>query len=314
MFLTGLVYLSLSADLLVKGAGRLASSLGVSTFVVGATIVAYGTSLPEFVVSVIASIKGSGSIALGNVIGSNLINTGLILGIAALLSPLIIDRELIEKLKKVEIPFLVLLTVLVAAMSFGLMIGAWQGIVLLALFAAYLMLSLRTELGQREKRNNGQKASGSKTPAGKLSAYAGATVIGLAGLSIAAWFMVESAITLARMLGVTERFIGLTIVAFGTSLPELAAAVSAAKQKHVEMALGNLIGSNLFNLALILGTAAAIRPIALEPTGKYIDFGFLILNAGMATVFLLSGKRVGRVEGIALIATYAVFVILLVLF
>ena len=126
--------------------------------------------------------------------------------------------------------------------------------------------------------------------------------------------MVESAIMIARILDVSERIIGLTIVAFGTSLPELAAAISAARKGHTDMILGNLLGSNLFNLALILGAAAAIRPIFLDPKGQLLDFGFLLVNTGLVTLFILSGKRLGRMEGVSLVAFYALFALMLAIF
>ena len=314
IFVAGLVLLSLSAELLVRGASRLATALGVSPFLVGATIVAYGTSLPEFVVSVFASLLGASPIALGNVIGSNLFNTSLILGVAVLISPMVIEPDLVGKLKRIEIPFNVLLTLLVAVMSLGMVIGQGKGLALLVVFCVYIILALRMELGERKMRNQGAPQIEKGLSTRTVLAFVGAILFSLMGLVVSAWFMVESAIMIARILDVSERIIGLTIVAFGTSLPELAAAISAARKGHTDMILGNLLGSNLFNLALILGAAAAIRPIFLDPKGQLLDFGFLLVNTGLVTLFILSGKRLGRMEGVSLVAFYALFALMLAIF
>ena len=313
LFCLGLVFLTFSAELLVRGSSDLAALLGVSTFVIGATIVAYGTSMPEFMVSSLASLQGASSIALGNVVGSNLFNTGLILGIAALIYPIAVPDKLHKKLSRIETPYNLVLTLIVAVMSLGLVIGRGKGIVLLVFFCAYILIMMRNELADRKLRNqeNEHKKKSKRASTKTYILLILAIIIGLVGLLASARVMVEAAIMIAGLMGISERIIGLTIVALGTSLPELAAAVAAARKKETDMVLGNLIGSNLFNLGLILGAAAAIRPISLEPKGQLVDFGFLLVNAGMITLFLISWRKINRLAGCILVGCYGLFALAL---
>ncbi len=311
LFAVGLVFLTFSADLLVRGASKLAEVLGVSPFVIGATIVAYGTSMPEFMVSSIASINEAGPIALGNVVGSNLFNTGLILGMAALVFPLTIDKPLMSKLKRIELPFIIILTGAAFVVSFAGQVTRPEGIALLAIFSAYIILTLRKEWADRKERQLHEEAEKEPVKKRALAVYGLATLMGLAGLLISARLMVDSAVVIAELLGVSERIIGLTIVALGTSLPEMAAAVAAALKKESKLVLGNLIGSNLFNLGLILGTAAALRPIPVQPEGHFLDFGFLMVNALLITLFVVTKRGISRWEGAVLVSYYVAFAVML---
>lgn len=310
IFVVGLVFLTFSADLLVRGASELAKLLGVSPFVIGATVVAYGTSMPEFVVSAFASVEDAGAIALGNVIGSNLFNTGLILGMAALISPINIHKKLLRKVLRLELPMNIVLTLIVGAAGIALFIARWNGIVLLIGFSTYIVLVFKQEWASRGRRIEKDEYQKPVKPFSKYMLFGTATIIGLGGLLMAAKLMVDSAIVIASLMGVSERVIGLTIVALGTSLPEMAAAVVAAVKKQSELVLGNLIGSNIFNLGLILGTAAAIRPIPIV-SSHFFDSGFLLVNALMITFFIISRKRVSRPEGALLIGCYFLFATLL---
>jgi cation:H+ antiporter len=311
LLFAGLFYLGLSADVLVRGASQFARRLGISPFIIGATIIAYGTSLPEFLVSAIASVRGASPIALGNVIGSNLANTSLILGIAVLIAPIAIDKKVLSSLRRVEIPFNLVLTFAAAAMAMGLVFGREKGIVLLAIMVLYLVITTRKALAERsEHLANGEGDLAEDSGSGQAVNIL-AIIVGLVGLGLSARIMVDSAVVLANLMGVSERFIGLTIVAIGTSLPELAATVAAALKKQTGMVLGNLLGSNLFNIGLVLGSAAVIRPIPLDPTGRLFDFGFLIGNA-IALVILLGMKRkIGRKSGLFLVLYYVAFIVLL---
>ena len=288
----------------------MAKLLGVSPFIIGVTIVAYGTSMPEFVVSAFASVEEAGAIALGNVIGSNLFNTGLILGIAALISPIVIRKELLGQVLRLELPLNVALTVFVGAAGAAILIERWMGVALLIVFVLYMFLVLRKEWSQRGQRIKNDEFQKSNIPASKFVLSSTATIFGLAGLLISAKLMVDSAVIIANLMGVSERIIGLTIVALGTSLPEMAAATAAAVKKQSELILGNLVGSNLFNLGLILGAASVIRPIPVE-SGHFFDTGFLMLNAVLITFFIISRKKVSRAEGATLVACYLLFAILL---
>jgi cation:H+ antiporter len=307
LFILGLVVLSVGAEFLVRGAAGLARSLGVSTFVIGATIIAYGTSAPEFIVSAVASFKGASPIALGNVVGSNLLNTGLILGIVALIAPVVVDRKLV----RLEMPLNFALTFLVGAISLGMMIFRWQGGVLLLVFAGYIFVTIRGELAGREKRAANGESSAEGASTADYAKMSLAVVAGIAGLFGGAKVMVDAAVEIATIMGISERVIGLTIVAAGTSLPELAAGVAAAIKGESEMIVGNLIGSNIFNLGLILGSAALIRPITIDQSGGMFDFGFLLLNAVMIMAMIMIRGRVGRVSGTLLCLLYVAFAVAL---
>ena len=308
LFCFGLVILSGGAELLVRGSARLAKLLGISPFIVGAVIVAYGTSAPEFMVSVVASFKGAPDIALGNVIGSNLFNTGLILGIVALISPVLFDRKQV----RLELLLNIGLTVAVTMMAIHKIIETWMGLILLLVFGIYIFLTLKKEIIERDRRIEEYGAPREGMTARSLAFSSIIVVLGIAGLFYGAKLMVDEAVAIARLMGISERFIGLTLVAMGTSLPEMAAAVAAAFKKHSELVLGNLLGSNIFNLGLILGAAAAIAPLRLQTDLSMIDFGFLLVNALMIAIFLRKGDRLLKIEGAVLCAMYGLFAACLV--
>lgn len=310
LFILGLAILSGGADLLVRGSSRLAMALGISPFVVGATIVAYGTSMPELMVSSVASFKGASPIALGNVIGSNLFNTGLILGFVAVIFPIHINRKTI----RLETPFNIGLTLVLALFFLRSAILPWQGILLLALFACYILVTTKNELANRKKRLDENEEKPEHVSGRKYVLFGFYILLGIAGLFLGAQIMVDAAVDMARAVGISERIIGLTLVAFGTSLPELAASVAAAWKNHSDLVLGNLLGSNIFNLGLILGTSATIRTIPLAGQGNEMDLGFLIINALMIGLFLKTGDRITRTEGTVLMGFYVLFAVALALF
>jgi cation:H+ antiporter len=295
---------------LVRGSARMAESLGISPFIVGATVVAYGTSAPEFMVSVVASFKGAPDIALGNVVGSNLFNTGLILGIVALISPVLFDQKQV----RLELLFNIGLTVTVALMALYDIIDTWMGLLLLCVFGIYIYLTLKKEISERGHRIEDNGAPPEGMTARSFTFISIIVLLGIAGLFCGAKLMVDEAVIIARLMGISERIIGLTLVAMGTSLPEMAAAFAAALKKHSELVLGNLLGSNIFNLGLILGAAAAIAPLRLQPDRSMIDFGFLLFNALIITIFLRTGDRLLRIEGAVLCAMYGLFAACLVAF
>jgi cation:H+ antiporter len=310
LFCLGLVILSGGAELLVRGSARLAESLGISPFIVGATVVAYGTSAPEFMVSVVASFKGAPDIALGNVVGSNLFNTGLILGIVALISPVLFDKKQV----RLELLLNIGLTVAVALMALYDIIETWMGLLLLCVFGIYIYLTLKKEISERGHRIEHNDAPPEGMTARSFTFISIIVLLGISGLFYGAKLMVDEAVIMARLIGISERIIGLTLVAMGTSLPEMAAAFAASLKKHSELVLGNLLGSNIFNLGLILGAAAAIAPLRLQPNRNMIDFGFLLFNALIITVFLRTGNRLQRIEGAVLCAMYGLFGASLVVF
>ena len=295
----GLVLLVIASDWLVDGAVDLAKRWGLPPFVVGLTIIAYGTSLPEFVVSVLASSKGVADFAVGNVVGSNIANIGLVLGTAALIHQIKVTSE---ELYRRDIPLLGLAT---GFAVFAIHDGRIERLEAGALFfiaIAFTVLSLRTPVDETED----DEAEDLLTIPKML-----ALVLGFAG-RLGADLMVEGGTAIAIDLGISERIIGLTIVAIGTSLPELAASITAARKGHPELAIGNVIGSCLFNLAFVLGAAALINPLTVAAFDMRWD---LVTMCGLTLfmfVMLRTGRCVSRWEGVLLGLTYVGYLTFLV--
>ena len=296
----GLVLLVVAADWLVDGSVALARRIGVPPFVVGLTVIAYGTSLPEFVVSVLASSKGVADFAIGNIVGSNIANIGLVLGIAAVIHSIQIEsRALFRR----DLPLLCFVSI---ASIFFFMDGSvdrLEGGGLLVVAIIFTVLSLRTKDEQNDEDEDGASMS-----TGKMTLM---LFIGLVGLVAGAQFMVEGGTFVARNYGISERIIGLTIVAIGTSLPELAASVAAATKGHPDLAVGNVVGSCLFNLAFVLGASALIHPLTVNFDSMIWDVSAMMaLTLGMWGM-LGTGRGMSRLEGTVLVACYAGFMVYL---
>ncbi|HPQ69558.1 MAG TPA: calcium/sodium antiporter [bacterium] len=308
LFLAGLIVLAVAAEFLVRGATQIALVLGLPPLLVGLTIVAYGTSLPEFVVSVLAATKGSSTLALGNALGSNLLNTGLILGLAAIIFPLAADRVLFRRDLPIHLGFVLLF----AAVIYNGFIGRYEGLVMIALMLVYIVGSAVFEWRARNANNAAAALEEIEEEVGERPKSIWVAVffvlLGSAGLYFGADLMVNAAITIAQEFGISERVIGLTVVAFGTSLPELATTLAAARKKHADMIIGNLLGSNIFNLMLIVGTAGALAPFAINLRQVLVEYGFLALNAVMIYLFMWTGRKLTRIEGVVLSACYLAFV------
>ncbi len=294
----------LGAEGMVRGSVKLASYLGVPSLIIGLTVVAFGTSAPELVVSGFASARGHGQIALGNVIGSNIINIGLVLGLSTLLAPIRVGAQVLRR----DVSVVVLVTLVVVAMAWiGGEVSRIDGIILLLGFVAHTIMSYK--LAQKEQARI-TTAPGWKRPELKpqhIGFLVGGTII-LAG---GAEGMVRGAVGIAEDFGVPQRIIGMTIVAFGTSVPELAASMVAAKHGEGDLALGNVVGSNLYNMLLILGTATVIRPVTSHITWPSIDFVFFIIFVLVLAPMIRMGWRLGRMDGFILLMLYALFNILL---
>ena len=278
MLLLSLALLVVGANWLVDGAAAIARRYHMSEYIIGATIVGMGTSAPELVVSVISSVGGHSDIAIGNVVGSNIFNVLLILGITALLMPIKYTRENIRR----DIPVNIGVSVLVIALcilnkvccgEYGL--GRISGLLLLSLFALYLWNSLR---GGRDGQDSGEAATAPTGLYRYTSVCIVAIIVGLAGLIYGGNLFVDSASTIARQWGVSEAIIGLTIVAGGTSLPELVSSVIAVTKQKGQMALGNIVGSNIFNLLLILGAASTICPLTMGGI-TFVEWGVMLLSS-----------------------------------
>jgi len=287
LLLLGLALVVFGADYLVEGASSVARKFGLSEFVIGLTIVGMGTSAPEMVVSFIGAIEGNADISVGNVIGSNIFNTLLILGITAILLPIPVTEEN----RKKDIPLNIFITVLLVLMGlkhslFGIGtdgLTSLEGGILLAVFVAYLVMSFRKKKTSEESETAQQKI---------YPVWLAILMIlgGLAALIFGGRFFVNSATNIAHSLGVSDKFIAITILAGGTSMPELATCVAAAVKKKGQLALGNIIGSNVFNILLILGGSALIHPLSFVGI-NYVDMGVLLVSALALFTSCYVGKR-----------------------
>lgn len=328
-FIVGLLFILVGADKLTDGASAIARRFNVSTLIIGLTIVAFGTSMPELVVSSFSAIKGDNEIALGNVIGSNLFNVFAIVGLVAVISPLSCQREVLRRDMPINIAASLVLVGMVFMFDDGrMMLNRWEGIVLLVIFAAYLFLTIRTAIRQShagseadgemltaetvtETAADGNAAQESQTM--KMSKACIYVVLGLSMLILGGDALVDGASGIARQLGVSQSVIALTIVAIGTSLPELATSAVAARKGDNDMAIGNVVGSNIFNILFILGVSSTISPM---DTGNIlaVDFIAFLASAIILWLFCINSKRmrVNRIEGafmLLCIIAYYVYVV-----
>lgn len=292
----------LGADFLVKGAVVVARKCRVSSFVIGAVIVGIGTSLPELVVSTVGAIGGNSEVAIGNVVGSNIFNVFAILGLTALFFPIAVSRENM----KFEIPFCIAVSILLMLLVYNFFVGGeprlgrWDGAALLLVFTSFMWISLRR--GKSSAATVGESVE----EVNKSLWFAAFSILGgLAALIVSSNFFVDEAVAIARKLGVSDAFISITLLACGTSLPELAASVTAAVKKDTDMALGNIIGSNIFNATMILGTASLITPLTTGKIGL-VDYGAMILAAVLPMIFGIRGK-ITRFEGLLMLLCYAAY-------
>ncbi|HIY37730.1 MAG TPA: calcium/sodium antiporter [Candidatus Agathobaculum merdigallinarum] len=303
MLVVGFALLVWGADKFVAGASALARRLGVSPLLVGLTIVAFGTSAPELAVSLTAALQGANEIAVGNVVGSNIFNLLVVAGLSAVVCPLVMDRTLLRR----DWPLSLLAAVILCAMiAPDLTISRLEGAILLAVFALTLFLQIRAAL----KGRNTLEAETDEVTMPPLMIGVN-IVLGLACIIIGGQLAVNGATGIARMFGLSETLIGLTIVAIGTSLPELVTSLVAAKKGQNEIAMGNVIGSNIFNILLILGLSSVITPIPVQST-SIIDCLVLI---GITIVFYLPARkgRLGRAPGAVMALTYVVYTAYLIM-
>ena len=300
LIIAGFACLVKGADLFVDNASGIGTKLKVSALVIGLTVVAFGTSMPELAVSVTAALEGHNEIAVGNVVGSNIFNLLCVAGLSACLYPLVINKTIMKR----DWPFSTIAALILAFFLFpDLHIARWEGIILLILFAGTLFLQLKA--GKEEPQEDTQEEH---RPMWKLIIF---LLIGIALIIIGAELSVNGATELARLLGVSETLIGLTIVAIGTSLPELVTSVVAAKKGQTEIAMGNVIGSNLFNILCILGISSVLHPITVEATAI---FDTLFLTAISLLFWLLcKWKEMGRKMGLVMVLTYIGYTIYIIM-
>jgi cation:H+ antiporter len=303
----GLAALTYAADQFVMGAARLATVLRLSTVVIGAVVIGFGTSAPELVVSALAAGQGSLDIAVGNIVGSNVANLTLVLGVAALATPIVVRSRVLKR----EAP-ISLLAVVVFAILVQNGVTVVEGVVLVALLVTSLLVIIVASRRDPEDELGGEVAEFLDDDPPSPRREVVRTLVGLLGTLAAAQLLVLSASSIAAELGLSEGFIGLTVVAVGTSLPELATAVQAARKDETDLIVGNLLGSNLFNSAAVGATAAiAGAGQVADPTITGTGVTIMVTVAVVATIFMITGRTVQRTEGAVLLATYVVTVPLL---
>lgn len=301
LLLIGLGLVVLGADWLVNGASSIARRAGISEFVIGLTIVGFGTSCPELVVSLTGAIEGNSDIPVGNVVGSNIFNALFILGLTALVLPV----SMTDKNRRIDIPITLVVTILLVVLGItgsmsGPVISRWEGVVMLLVFSVYLFYCFKSD--SKDEFSETQQATLSFPKAIAL------TLTGLAGLIFGGDLFVDSATALARQIGVSDKFIAVTILAGGTSLPELATSLTAAIKGKEQLALGNILGSNVFNAMLILGLSSIITPLSFASM-TIVDIAALILSSVLLLIWAYTGRRnrIDRWEGTAMLLCYVAY-------
>jgi cation:H+ antiporter len=314
LFAAGIAALILGANLLVRGSSALAAALGISPLVVGLTVVAFGTSSPELAVSVQSAWSGRADIAVGNAVGSSVFNVLFILGLSALVAPLGVAGQLVRK----EVPLTIGASVLLFVLAWSGNIGRWEGALLFAGIVAYTAWLLRAARREGEPASGDYAREFGDAAAARGRHWAlqvGLVVLGLALLVAGSRWLVEGAVTLARRIGLSELVIGLTIVAAGTSLPEVAASIVATLKGERDIAVGNVVGSNLFNILAVLGLSALVSPAGLAVAPALLRFDIPVMIAVMVACLpiFFTGHRIERWEGAVFLAFYAAYVAYLVL-
>lgn len=317
LFVVGLVFLIVGAEALVRGASRLAAVFGISPLVIGLTVVAFGTSSPELAVSVKSAFSGQASIAVGNVVGSNIFNVLFILGLSAMIVPLAVSQQLV----RLDVPLMIALSILVLVLALDEHLSRVNGLLLVAILVAYLSFLIyqgrRQSTGAAEEYSRGSGTGGPPKANRKSDRVKDISLVmgGLALLVLGSRWLVDSAVDFARYLGVSELVVGLTIVAAGTSLPEVVTSVIAAMRGERDIAVGNVVGSNLFNIMGVLGITSMIAPAGMEVSAAVIGFDLPVMIAvtlACLPMFFTRGV-ISRQEGALLLGYYVAYTLYLVL-
>lgn len=308
----GFVLLIKGADFFVEGSSAVAKRLRIPSMIIGMTIVAMGTSLPECAVSVTASLTGNNSLAISNAVGSNIFNLLVVCGVCSLFVPLAVQKSTLQK----EFPLSIFCAGLLLLLGYlGMTLGHIDGIILLVIFAFYLLWMIQSVKKARNQTTSNTTLSDEEIeqvashinllPAWKCLLF---ILGGMIAIKYGGDFVVNGASTIASGLGLSQTLIGLTIIAMGTSLPELVTSIVAAKKDEVDMAVGNVIGSNIFNILLVLGVAATISPVGFA-VENMIDIAFLIIVSSITLIFAWTSKEINRKEGIAMLLIYAAYMV-----
>jgi cation:H+ antiporter len=312
-FTAGLLLLYYGAGWLVQGASTLARSLGLTPMVIGLTVVAFGTSAPELVVSLVSAAKGKSMIALGNVVGSNICNIALVLGLAAVFHPVSTSRVVINR----DIPLMLIISAYLLLLSLNSVIGRIEGVTLFCGILAYTWFNYKVavRVDRTTPVNGGTKIQLPPKATGLAQKRRGQILLivgGTAAVVFGADLLVDAAVSIMTALGVNEKFVGLTVVAFGTSVPELATSVVAAMKKEMDISLGNLVGSNVFNILSVIGATAMVRPIAVSGgfvgSGLVVDYLVMMAISALPLVLMKKDLTISRGKGLILVGCYVAYV------
>jgi cation:H+ antiporter len=303
LFLIGLAILIKGSNFFVGSSAFIARYFGISKLIIGLTLVSIGTSLPELGASVYASYKGEGGIAVGNVVGSNIANIALVLGVCLLLRQIKINRVRRDSLIMLGVSFLFVLIVFQG-------VARWEGLLLMILFVIYIVFLYKQN--KNEKRNNNSNNTNEKTTKNKkgLTKAIALLIAGCVGVFLGSKLLVDSAVAISTEFVISKAVIGSTLVAFGTSVPELAVSLVAITKKQEDISIGNIIGSNIFNILLVIGAAALVSSLAVDSILLFLNIPIMLLVAGLLVVFMFTGRKFRRWEGIVLVIIYGLFLLL----
>lgn len=313
--IAGLVLLIAGAEVLVKGASRIASAMGITPLVIGLTVVAFGTSSPELAVSVMSSLNGKADIALGNVVGSNIFNVLFILGLSSIIVPLVVAQQLI----RIDVPIMIGASLLTLLFCWDGAIQKWEGFILLATGIIYTVFVVRLSKKEKSKEvleeYRKEYEEQKTTEKGKPIISIGLIIAGLVLLVLGSQWLVDSAVAIARHLGVSDLVIGLTIIAAGTSLPEVATSLIASLRGERDIAVGNVVGSNIFNILFILGIATMSSSTGLEVAGSALRFDLPVMVAVAVACLpiFFTGRRLDRWEGFLFLGYYVAYTVYIIL-
>ena len=313
LLIAGFVLLVKGADFFVEGSSSIAKRFHVPSIIIGLTIVAMGTSLPETAVSVTASIAGNNALAVSNAVGSNIFNLMVVIGFCAVMTPVVVQKDTLKRDFPISIGCAVLLLILGAIGPMTL--GRIDGAIFIVLFAVFIVVMVRSALrASKEAKAAAVEAAGEGEGIKVISMPKSIIFIigGAAAIAVGGDLVVDSASRIATTFGMSQTLVGLTIVSIGTSLPELVTSIVAARKKEVDMALGNAIGSNIFNILMVLGIASAISPIAFI-TENIIDIAILLIFSIVIWIFAWSRKKINRTEGIIMLLLYAAYAVYIVI-
>lgn len=294
----GLAVLIIGGDFLVKGAVGIAEKFKLSPLVIGMTVVSFGTSAPELIVSIQAALEGVPEIAIGNVVGSNIANIALVLAITVLIFPIVVERNS----KMIDWPMMMFSSILFYVFALDNVIEFWEGVVLVTILIAFVIFLIRNS-----RKNNVLAEDDFEAPSNPIMTYV-YLFSGLIGLKFGADWLLEGAVGIAEGVGMSKKVIGVTIVAFGTSVPELVASAVAAYRKQTDISIGNLIGSNIFNILIVIGVTAIVKDTPVDESIISFDMIWMLAIALGVLPLMLIGKKMGRIHGLILLSAYLIFI------